>query len=193
LQLASAKRLCLLALAIMLPAAMLLAVGFATHFRLLGRHFAPLMPIWFSLLALGLTTLWSKEGWTGRPVLEAYLLVSLCSCLSVRFAARHERDDYRDAAQSASALLQTKVVWWNADPTCARYYKLPLETGASAKNKAILIVNPSAAELARLQKPDIVIASKPDIFDATGTLAEYLARNHYRATGRLPAFTLWQD
>ncbi|MGD0815880.1 MAG: hypothetical protein ABSA83_19985 [Verrucomicrobiota bacterium] len=195
LRLESAKRVCALALAVALPAVMLLGVGFATHFRVLGRHFAPLMPIWFCLLALGLSALWDRrEGWMGRPLLEAYLLLSLCSCLSIRFATRHQRDDYRDAAQTAiNALRQHQVVWWSADSGCAQYYKLPLATQADGNNVAIQIYNTPAADLVRLKKPDIVIASKPDIYDAEGTLAEYLARNHYRALGKLPAFTLWGE
>lgn len=195
LRLESARRVLLLAFAVALPAVILPGVGFATHFRVLGRHFTPLMPIWFCLLALGLAALWSRrDGWMGRPLLEAYLLLSLCSCLSVRFAARHQRDDYRDAAQTAiDALRQHQGVWWNADSACARYYKLPLDTQANGENAAIQIYNTPAADLARLAKPDVVITSKPDIFDADGALAQYLARNHYRAIGKLPAFTLWRD
>jgi hypothetical protein len=194
LRLESAKRVRALALTVALPAVILLGMGFANHFRVLGRHFAPLMPIWFCLLALGLTALWDSDGWMGRPVVAVYLLFSLCSCLSIRFAVRHQRDDYRDAAQYAKlALLQNQVVWWNADVGCARYYKMPLDTDVNGKNKAIPIFNPDAVDLAKLGKPDVIIASKPDIFDAAGALAEYLARNHYRAAGKLPAFTIWRD
>ena len=97
------------------------------------------MPIWFCLLALGLSALWDhREGWMGRPLLEAYLLLSLCSCLSIRFAARHQRDDYRDAAQTAiNALRQHQVVWWSADSGCAQYYKLPLDTQPNGKNPTL--------------------------------------------------------
>jgi hypothetical protein len=68
-----------------------------------------------------------------------------------------------------------------------------LDTTGEERNKAILIVNPQAASLAGLKKPDVVIASKPDIFDNAGALAEYLARNHYRASVNLPAFTIWRE
>jgi hypothetical protein len=193
-RLESAQRVRRLALAVALPALLLLGMACATHFRILGRHFAPLMPIWFSLLALGLAALWPREGWLGRPVVAAYLMLSLWSCLSVRFAIRHERDDYRDAARCArEALLQNQAVWWNADGACARYYALPLDKEGNGMNSALLINNPSAADLPRLKKPDIILASKPDIFDAEGALAEYLARNHYQVAGRLPAFTIWRD
>jgi hypothetical protein len=194
LRLESAKRVRALAVAVALPAAILLGAGFAAHFRVVGRHLTPLMPIWFGLLGLGLAALWSSAGWMGRPVLAAYLLLSLCSCLSIRFAVRHQRDDYRDAAQYAKlALGQNQVVWWNADAGCARYYKMPLDADGNGENKAILILNPSAVDLANLKKPDVVIVSKPDLYDTAGALAEYLARNHYRASGKFPAFTIWRD
>jgi hypothetical protein len=190
----SAKRVRALALAVALPGFMLLGVGFSAHFRVLGRHCAPLMPIWFSLLALGLSALWVRARWTGRTILAAYLLLGLYSCLSIRFAVRHERDDYRDAVRYAKlALSQNQVVWWNADSGCAGYYKMPLDTDAEGKSRAMLIVNPSLAELAKMKKPEVIIASKSDIFDGNGALADYLAQNHYRASEKLPAFTIWRD
>jgi uncharacterized membrane protein len=193
-RLETARRMGALALAVALPALLLLGVGFATHFRVLGRHFAPLMPMWFGLLGMGMAALWGRANRMGRAVLAAYLLLSLVSCLSIRLAVRHERDDYRDAAQYAGeALRQNQVVWWNADAEGARYYRLLLDTTGEERNKAILIVNPQAASLAGLKKPGIVIASKPDIFDNASALAEYLARNHYRASVNLPAFTIWRE
>ena len=122
LRLETARRVGALALAVALPALLLLGVGIATHFRVLGRHFTPLMPIWFALLGLGLAALWGKAGWMGKAVSAAFLILSLCSCLSIRLAVRHQRDDYRDAAQYAKdALRQNQVVWWNADMDTAQY------------------------------------------------------------------------
>jgi hypothetical protein len=189
-----AKRVRALALAVALPALLLLCVGFGTHFRVLGRHCTPLMPIWFSLVGLGLAALWGRAGWTGRALLAGYLLMSLCSCLSIRLAARHERDDYREAAQYAKdALRRNQVVWWNADLEGGRYYKIPLETDGAGTNRAIPMINPPAELLARLKKPDVVIVSKPDIFDSAGALAGYLAGHHYRISGKYPAFVIWED
>jgi hypothetical protein len=189
-----AKRVRALALALAVPGLILISLGLAIHFRVLGRHCTPLMPVWFCLLALGLSALWARAGWMGRTILAAYLLLGLYSCLSIRFAARHERDDYRDAAQYAElALSQNQVVWWNADNECARYYEMPINTNAEEKSKATLVIGPSVAELAKLKKPDVIITSKPDIFDSNGALAEYLARNHYRVFKILPAFTIWRD
>jgi hypothetical protein len=188
------KRVCAIALAVALPGLMLLGVGFATHFRVLGRHFTPLMPIWFGLLALGLAALWGRAGWMGKAAVASYMILSLCSCLSIRLAVRHERDDYRDAAQYAKlALRQNQAVWWNGSTEGARYYEVPLDGDGKEKNSAVPIINPSAESIARLKKPGVIIVSKPDIFDSAGALADYLARNHYRAAAKFPAFTIWQE
>lgn len=192
-RLESAKRIGALAAGVALPGLMLLGVGLVTHFRVLGRHFAPLMPVWFMLLALGLSALWNRGAWMGRTVLAAYLLCSIYSCLSIRFALRHERDDYRDAAQAGKvALRQNQRVWWNADRGCAEYYEMPVQS-AGEQGKAALIVNPSPDELAAMKRPNVVITSKPDIFDGNGALAEYLTQNHYRVSEKFPAFTIWRE
>ncbi len=189
-----AKQVCALALAVALPAFFLFGVGFAVHFRVLGRHLTPLMPIWFSLMGLGLASFWGGAGWMGRAVSAAYLVFSLGSCLSIRLAARHERDDYRDAAQYAKlALRQNQVVWWNADLEGAGYYKVPLAANGDGENTTIPLINPPADLLARLKRPGVIIVSKPDVFDSSGTLAEYLARNQYRASAKFQAFTIWES
>jgi hypothetical protein len=188
-----AKRVRALALAVALPALLLLGVGVAAHFRVLGRHCTPLMPIWIGLLGLGLAALWGRVGGLGRAVVAAYLIFGLCSCLSIRLAVRHQRDDYRDAARTANtALGQNQAVWWNADDDGARYYQTPLDTDSRGGKRATLIINPTAAFLAGQPKPDVVIASKADIYDHTGALAEYLTHNHYQVSEKLPAFTIWR-
>ena len=107
-------------------------------------------------------------------------MLSLFSCLAVRLAVRHQRDDYRDAAQYArQALLQNQVVWWNAAVEGAWDYKMPLDTSGGQKDTAIPLLNPSVDSLARLKKPNVIIVSKPDLFDSAGTMADYLKRGHY--------------
>ena len=189
-----AGRTAWIVLVVAAPALFLFGNGAVIHMRVLGRHCAGLMPVWITLLAFGLAGFWRRPGLLGKAVAAAYLAAALWSCLSLRIASRHARDDYRDAAQCARlALGQNQVVWWNAALSGARYYKVPLEATAPEKNKAVLLINPTAATLAGLEKPNVVIASKPDLYDSAGTLAEYLARNHYRVSGKFPAFTIWRD
>jgi hypothetical protein len=54
------------------------------------------------------------------------------------------------------------------------------------------LVNPSVDVLATLAPADVVVVSRPDIYDPHGVLAGYLARNHYQKTRVLPAFAVWE-
>ena len=41
--------------------------------------------------------------------------------------------------------------------------------------------------------PELIIASKPDVYDGRDAFAEYLRQNHYLKLATLPAFTIWQS
>ncbi len=91
-----------LALAIGAPALAILAAGFALHFRVLGRHFTPLLTVVWVILWLGLEARWSRRHWMSKALAGGFVILSVASCLSIRFAARHEKDDYRGAAGIAN-------------------------------------------------------------------------------------------
>ena len=76
----------------------LLITGRVAGFRILGRHCAPLFPSLLLLLGWGLMTLWEQRHWSGRWVVAGFICCNLLSCLSVRFAERHAKDNYREAA-----------------------------------------------------------------------------------------------
>jgi hypothetical protein len=85
-------------------------------------------------------------------------------------------------------------VWWNADDKGAAYYHLPLAThGAAAVSQALLLVNPSREMLLGAARPDVIIASRPDVYDGGGALAEFVAQAHYRPVTNLMAFTVWES
>jgi hypothetical protein len=172
----------------------LFTVGVTVRWRVLGRHCAGLMPGWIALLAVGLADYWRRPGLWGKTMAIAYIALTLWSCLSIRFASRHARDDYRDAAKCANlALENNQVVWWNAAEPGAQYYNVPLRTEATGKNAALLLINPQAQTLALLSRPNVIITSKPDLYDNDGTVAEYVRHGHYRSSQRFPAFTVWQE
>ena len=114
--------------------------------------------------------------------------------LSFRFAARHEKDDYRGAVAIAQADLdQRKIVWWSADEHAAGYYHLPLSPRYSGDpSKVIRIQNAPATELVLYPAPDEIIISKPDIYDSRGAVLEYLQQHTYIKRATLQAFTVWQ-
>ncbi|MGI8436012.1 MAG: hypothetical protein ACR2NX_03790 [Chthoniobacterales bacterium] len=173
------------------PGLLLIAVGYTRDFRLLGRHFIPLVPPVFGLMALGIVGLVSFRRRLG---LAAGILLSsawLISCLSLRFGAAHRKDDYRAAAKAAkAALMRNEIVWWSADAAAAIYYHVPLDS-PPAKVGVVLIIHSTQDSLARLASPDIVIASKPDIYDGFGDpLGGFLRGHKFHPVGEVPAFTI---
>jgi len=160
-----------------------------SHFRILGRHLTPLVCLIIVVLASGLTALWTRPARWKRGLVLLFVTLDLLSLSQLRLAVRHRKDDYRSAAHWATAALTAdKSVWWVADLKGAEYYGVPIspEPGprrALALRSALQLPEPA---------PDVVVVSKPDIFDGQFAVRHFLARNAYRQTGSLQAFTLWE-
>ena len=171
----------------------LLAVGLTSRFRVLGRHCMPLLPPVLYVLGLGLTAAWRRRGWLGKASVTAFALMSLASCLMLRFDARHAKDDYRGAAVLAKQALQKgERIWWNADEQSALIYGVPMVSGRDVPGSMVLIEPPAPGFESGLTLPDLVILSKPDVYDGNGRLQGFLSREGYHKTGSLVAFTLWR-
>jgi len=175
------------------PTFLLLAVGYTEHFRLLGRHFMPVFPVVLGLFAFAIWRLRFSHRGLAALALVALVGVWLTSSLSLRFSDRHRKDDYRSAARIAKeALARNESVWWSADWAAATYYEVPV-TAPAQNGSVVLVVNRSRADLARLTMPDLVIASKPDIYDSrTDALGSYLLAHRFARGRELPAFTIWR-
>lgn len=145
-----------------LPPVFILGAGWVVHFRVLGRHLAPFVPCLLLLLTLGASALWLQGSRWARAQVVVFCLLSLFSCLSVRFAARHEKDNYRAAAAAAKAALDKgQAVWWNAAEEGAIYYGVPVTSGAAVEGKAIFLMDPTRESLGALPLPGLIVASKP--------------------------------
>jgi len=178
---------------ISVPMLVLLGAGYIMHFRVLERHFTPLLPALVFVVGLGLTAAWSGRHWIFKLLPCGFVALSVVSCLEVRFAVRHKKDDYRDAAAVANeALRNGQIVWWNAGLHGAAYYHLPLSSDPDVRNRAVWLLNPNPGTLSSLPPPEIIIASKPDMFDDQGVLAEYVRKTPYVKSASFPAFMLWQ-
>jgi hypothetical protein len=186
------RRLFAMALAVGIPTGLVLAASAVAHFRILGRHCSALLPVTILLLGLGAAAAW-RRGAAGRLLVLAFFSFYLASALSLRFAARHEKDDYRSAAATAKAALAAgKSVWWNADPQATAYYQVPLaKSGVAESGRALWVIHSTAETLAGATPPDMVITSRRDVYDEAGALADFLAREHYRAATNFTAFTIW--
>jgi hypothetical protein len=174
------------------PLVVLLGAGYEMHFRVLGRHFTPLLIIVLLVMGVGLRSRWARRHWASKPLVTAFLILSLASCLMIRFAVRHKKDDYRSAVMVASEALKAgKVVWWSAGREGARYYGLPLK-GKDSQSGVISVINLDQEDLRRLPAPDLIVSSKSDIYDNRGALTEYLEENNFVKMAGFPAFFVWQ-
>lgn len=182
-----------LTLVIALPAVIIFGAGYVKEFRVLGRHFMPLLPVvWLGLWA-GLKECSARSSWMFRPIVCGFAVLSLMSCLSFRFAARHERDDYAGAAQYANRFLRgDHTVWWNAGKEGAIYYSIPVVEKPVANAHVFWLMNPAQADLQNLPLPELIISSKPDVYDVGGVVAQFIAKNGYGKVASLPAFTIWE-
>jgi len=182
----------LLVLCVAVPAAFILGTGWLAHFRVLGRHFAPVMPVLLVAITYGLCALWAKRSVWARGMVLLYCALCLVSCLSLRFSPHHQKDNYRAAAAAAKAALgRGEVVWWSAAVEGARYYGVPLVNQPGTNGAALLVANPVRGTLNRLPMPQVVVASKPDVYDSQGTLAKYLGERLFVPVERLAAFVVW--
>jgi hypothetical protein len=180
------------ALSVSAPAVFILGVGVALTFRVLGRHFAPLFPVVILLLALGTVAAWQR-GQLGKIIVVTFFAFNLASCLCLRFEARHAKDDYRSACALASdALAKGQRVWWNAAENGAVYYHLPLTKDPADAKKAFVLFDPTRESIAAIPQPDVIIASRPDIVDIHGAVADLAAQKKIKETTVLPAFIIWE-
>ncbi|MCU0770672.1 MAG: hypothetical protein MUE94_02730 [Verrucomicrobia bacterium] len=174
-----------------LPALFLLATGVLRHFRVLGRHCTPLLVVVLLVLAMGMAWLWRRGRW-GRITAALYLALALLSAIQVRWATRHRKDDYRAAAAfSRSALAAGQSVWWAAAPQGAAYYGLPLTDDPQEAGSAYAIFGQSAEALANMDPPDLVVGSRPDIYDYRGGLADQLSRGGFSVSTNFSGFKVW--
>jgi hypothetical protein len=180
-----------MAAALSLPALFLLVTGVLRHFRVLGRHFTPLLAVLIPVLSLGLLWLW-RHGRLGRAMVVLYLGLGLVSALQVRFASRHAGDDYRAAVTFAQAALANgQRVWWAAAPQGADYYGLPLSESPESSEAAYPIFGQRAEDLVELRKPDLIVLSRPDIYDHQGGLATVLSGGAFSLQTNFPGFAVW--
>lgn len=177
--------------ALSLPTLFLLGTGVLRHFRVLGRHFTPLLVVVLLVLALG-AAWWWRRGWVGRALVMAYLAVALCSSAQVRWAPRHFKDDYRRAAAlGRQALEEGKRVWWAAAPQGAAYYGMPLTDQPGERRGAFAIFGQPAEVLRSLEPPELIVLTRPDIYDHQGGLAAVMGQEAYLEVTNFAGFEIW--
>jgi hypothetical protein len=143
----------------------------------------------FSLLyAFGLAWLWRRRV-VGRAVALISVTMMGYSSLSVRYAPRHAKDDYKHAAELATIeLAHDGCVWWIADIRGALYYGIPYPRD----ELALPVSERTFSFLSAQDPPTLVLFSKPDIYDPQNVVNSYLYVNKYQLVETFPAFTAWR-
>jgi hypothetical protein len=171
------------------------ALALPARFPFWGRHLAPIFPFYCALLILGLNYLWHSS-WPAAVragVLASFLALLGISSAQLRWSSRHAKDDYRSAALTAvHALDAGSDVWWSADPEAAAYYGLATSSATRQRGKATLPSLGTPQGNGILPVPDMIITSKPEIYDPTGRVAALIAAKHFRPMTHFKAFTIWQ-
>lgn len=164
----------------------------AAHFPFWGRHLAPVLPALVVIAAISLSSVGSRQ-WISSGLGAVLCLVLFASSLQLRYSDRHAKDDYRGATNRAVAALSTgKRVWWFADVWASRYYGLD-----------VTITNPQASGLPirpddfsgryqELPPPDLIVLSKPDIYDKDSSLRAFIQQAGYHQSDHLQAFQFFE-
>jgi hypothetical protein len=195
---------------VVLGLTLMLVAAYVTNWPFWGRHVSPLFPFAAVALALGFSVL----GAVGRIGAVVWIVLMLGGSLHERFVRTGHTDDYRSAARIASEYVSAgKVVWWSAETLTPNYYNVfPLSAFEHQTIKQYLPVGPSAwprmqanslsqcysvlalsqEELAQLPAPHLVVTSKTDAWDPSGSLRLWLAEAGFVVTHTYPAFQIWQ-
>jgi hypothetical protein len=172
------------------------AASFLLSSSFWGRHLAALFPfvVFTAVVAAG-----SEKPPESRSPNAVTLLLAgglLASSFLVRFDPAHGRDDYRSAARLATSAAKTdRTVWWAANPSCAQYYGVEFCPAGSREKEGHCVLFVSNQDLTLLVAdplPDVIILSKPDLFDTVGDLTRFLTENGYQQIEDFVAFRVYE-
>ena len=180
-----------LAVAWTLPVVALFVFGKVSGARVLGRHLAPALPAMLLLSGSMLARLWAQP--RGRLVALLAVVTFLASGALLRFAERHAKDDGRAGLAVAREVMAAGgEVWWAGATRLLGYYGVPSHPPGQAGPGVIPLWNPTAQTLAALPPPEIVLLSRPDVFDGPGELQQWLAAHRYTCARRWQTLGLWR-
>jgi len=172
--------------------ASLVLLALAARFPFWGRHLAPVFPFFCAVTILAIRSLGVARGGWGRwvgPVLAVLLAISAGL---LRTQPRHAKDDYRAAVAIAQRTVEENgVVWWCADPDTARYYALPVSREHRSQGPIVFVSGYSPEELVALTPPNLIVLSKPDIFDPKQSLLDYVNQRGYQLQESVNAFRIF--
>ena len=194
------RRFLIILILVLLPVILISVGGIEMHWRAVGRHYIPVVPVIILTLTAGLIKLLEQKLIIGRIVALIFVVGFAMSAITMGVADRHKKDDYRTAVSIAKAATnQGESVWWGAfSGPEMNYYDLKLENNqnescpAVLSGKAIGISNVLASCLEHITGPDLIILSKPETFDTNNALRQMVSEHHYALVESFPAFWIYQ-
>lgn len=175
-------------------------VGATMNMRVLARHLMPLLPVYLFFLSycfdktiryyINSNATMRKS--TKSVVLCLFILFSvtmLFSCLSFRFQEIHKKDDYKGVVTYLKNNAPQKYdVWWAADGAASEVYDV-----ASFFEKFVVITNSNLNECIQSKMPQVVVLSKPDIYDNKGILLLFLKDNNFKENHQFTSFVIYEN
>ena len=194
------RKTLLLAVALLLPTLATLGVGYALHWRVLGRHILPAAVVLSYLAAFGLYSLLSRKNAYTRLAAIAFIASTLTSAVGYT-TLRHAKEDFAKAAEVAAEFVRDgHRVWWVANAASATHYGLPVSlkereyqcADPIAPSTALVVRNLSSECIATLAVPELILYSRPDANDQFGTITEVIAGHAYALHQSMPGFRIWR-
>jgi len=188
---------------VVLVSSVFLLVGLAVQKAFWARHFAPIFPFYVALLGISISGILTSRKPYAKPLILLFISLLIFSTLNLRWSDRHRKEDYRFAAQLAhQALDAKKSVWWIAAPFNAEYYQLKCAFYHPVEGKVFSPCSPCKklsqeppealpVDLTKVPQPDLIILSKPDVFDSFGQIQAIIRDGGYKQSGSAQAFTFW--
>jgi hypothetical protein len=197
------RRVAAVLAAVFIPALFILAAGLLMHWRVVGRHLMPAVPVVSLLLSLSVAAL--IAGGRRRSVLCAAIVMTAVVASGVLMrTATHAKDDYRLAAQvTREALLNGQTVWWTADAAAGQYYPVPIHLPvehkdgcprfASVNRDAAFDVSAIAGQcLVEMPAASVIVFSERAVSPSATALKEWIRKEGFTLSRKWPAFSLWQ-
>lgn len=165
-------------------------VGFAMEMAVRARHVMPVFPAALFAVAVWADRMLDSRRAAPRLAVALLLAAMAVSSCSVRFGARHGKEDYRRAtAMAVEALRDGQCVWWAADGHTAFLYGV-YDVGTG---QFVLCQSPDPEKLGANPAPDIVFVNRPDTWDMRGHLARYIADHGLRQTDEFIGFRVYRS
>lgn len=176
-------------LLLLLPAALVFALGYFEGIRISPRYLTPAFPMVMACAAGGLALLWRRPA--ARVLVILFFALTLFSALQIRFAPRHTKEDYREAATLAAAhVAQGRTICWAADVQTAIYYGLVKEVERDTGSRQV-VLSQRLGEKPVPSECTVVILSRLDVHDRTGKIRRFIQANGLREETVLTGFWIY--